>query len=320
MANMNDVAKLAGVSKSTVSKVLNNYPNLSDKTIRIVTDAINELGYVPNQTASSLSKKDFKKVGIIFKVNDTEQTIDEVNMQYILGIDEACSELSIDYSVIFARTLENKTASEIVAFLRSKSITALLVLGLSKDDENIYEVITSEAFPTVVTEVDIVSKKISSVGIDNYAAQYQIAEKQIIGNTNKKMIYITGKDNGFVTAERKRAIADLQAKYNLDIKSVNGNFSERRAYDIIKSSEIDYDIIICASDLMAIGANRALFEQGKSAIVTGFDGISLLNYVGTNIHTVKQNFHQFASEGVHQAIRMQMGEKGKFIKIKYEII
>ncbi|WOO86442.1 LacI family DNA-binding transcriptional regulator [Mollicutes bacterium LVI A0039] len=320
MANMNDVAKLAGVSKSTVSKVLNNYPSLSDKTIRRVMDAINELGYVPNQTASSLSKKDFKKVGIIFKVNDTEQTIDEVNMQYILGIDEACSKINVDYSVIFARTLEHKTPSEIIAFLRSKSITALVVLGLSKDDENIYEVITSQAFPAVVTEVELVDNKISCVGIDNYQAQYQIAEMQVIDSQVKKVLYISGKDNGFVSEERMRAINDVKVKYDLDLTIASGNFSEVSAYNIVKSNPVNYDAIICASDLMAIGASRALFEDGKETIVTGFDGISLLKYVGNNIHTVKQNFHKFATESVHQAINMQNGAKGTKININYEII
>lgn len=320
MANMNDVAKYAGVSKSTVSKVLNNYPNLSDRTVTRVMEAIDALEYVPNQVAASLSKKNFQKVGIIFKVNDTEQTIDEVNMQYMLGIDEACGQINVEYSVIFARTLENKTPTEIVSYLRSKSITNLVVLGLSKDDENIYDVITQEIFPTVVTEVELVSDKISCVGTNNYKAQYEIAQKYITETAAKNVLYISGKDNGYVSAERMRAIQDLEQQYDLNLKVCNGNFSEKKAYDIIKNTEFKYDIIICASDLMAIGANRAMHELGNIVPITGFDGISLLNYVGRNIHSVKQNFHKFAIEGVNQAINMQLGEKGKKIEVDYKLI
>lgn len=320
MANMNDVAKYAGVSKSTVSKVLNDYPNLSDKTITRVMDAINELGYVPNQTASSLSKKNFKKVGIIFKVNDTEQTIDEVNMQYMIGIDEACSEINVEYSVIFARTLANKTPQEIIAYLRSKSITSLVVLGLSKDDENLYEVITDEVFPTVVTEVELVTNKISCVGSDNYKAQYEIAEKLVTENNAQKVLYISGKENGYVSEERTRAITDLQAKHNFELEIANGQFSEHVAYDLVKTSNFDYDVVICASDLMAIGANRAMQETDNIKPISGFDGISLLNYVGKNIRSVKQDFYKFASVGVHQAIRMQDGEKGSKIHVDYDLI
>lgn len=320
MTNMNDVAKAAGVSKSTVSKVLNNYPNLSENTISKVLDAIEKLGYVPNQTASSLSKKNFKKVGIIFKVNDTEQTIDEVNMQYMLGIDHACSELNVEYSIIFARTLEHMSPKEIIGYLLSKSITNLVVLGLSKDDENIYQVVREEVFPTVVTEVELVTDKISCVGSDNYKAQYEIAKKYIIENNSKNVLYISGKENGYVSEGRLKAIKQIEKDLDIIVQIENGEFSEERAYDIVKKTNFKYDIVICASDLMAIGANRALHELDNIVPITGFDGISLLNYVGKNIKSVKQDFHEFAIESVRQAVNMQNGEKGKKIIIDYELI
>lgn len=320
MPNMSDVAKYAGVSKSTVSKVLNNYPNLSEQTTRRVMEAVSELQYVPNQTASSLSKKDFKKVGIIFKVNDTEQTIDEVNMQYMIGIDEACSELNVDYSVIFARTLEGKNQNEIVNYLRSKSITNLVVIGLAKDDETIYQIITDEIFPTVITEVELVTDKISCVGSDNYRAQYQIAEKFIKKYNAHRVLYISGKENGYVSEQRLRAIKDLSAIRDFELVIKDGKFKEREAYQIICDSEVNYDIVICASDLMAIGANRALQERGYHLPITGFDGISLLNYVGRNIRSVKQDFYKIGYQSVIQAINMQKGEKGKKVDIDYELI
>ncbi len=320
MANMNDVAKYAGVSKSTVSKVLNNYPNLSDKTVKIVMDAITELGYVPNQTASSLSKKDFKKVGIIFKVNDKEQTIDEINMQYLIAIDDTCSQINIEYSVIFQRTLENKSPEEIIAYLKSKSITALVVLGLSKDEESLYEVITREIFPAVVTEVEFTTKKISSVGTNNFKAQYDVAKQAIEKYQAKKVLYIKGKQNGYITAERFRAMVLLADEFDLEMDYADGEFNETIAYDYIKNNECDFDLIVCASDLMAIGVKRALAEKQLDIPITGFDGISLLNYVGQGISSVKQDFYTFARESVHQAIRMQNGEPGTKIEVDYKLI
>lgn len=320
MANMNDVAKRAGVSKSTVSKVLNDYPNLSDKTIKRVMDAITELGYVPNQTASSLSKKDFKKIGIIFKVNDKEQTIDEINMQYLIAIDDTCSQSNIEYSVIFQRTLENKSPDEIIAYLKSKSITALVVLGLSKDDESLYEVIKREVFPAVVTEVEFTTKKVSSVGTNNYEAQYRVAKKAIEKYSPKSVLYIKGKRNGYITEERIRAMEKLTMEYNLTTTYIKGDFNEQVAYDYIMNNDSEYDLIVCASDLMAIGVKRALQEKGLSIPITGFDGISLLNYVGQGIMSVKQDFYSFAETSVLQAINMQNGEPGKKIDIDYKLI
>lgn len=320
MANMNDVAKRAGVSKSTVSKVLNDYPNLSDKTIKRVMDAITELGYVPNQTASSLSKKDFKKIGIIFKVNDKEQTIDEINMQYLIAIDDTCSQSNIEYSVIFQRTLENKSPEEIIAYLKSKSITALVVLGLSKDEESLYEVIKREVFPAVVTEVEFTTKKVSSVGTNNYEAQYRVAKKAIDKYSPKSVLYIKGKRNGYITEERIRAMEKLTMEYNLTTTYIKGDFNEQVAYDYIMNNDSEYDLIVCASDLMAIGVKRALQEKGLLIPITGFDGISLLNYVGQGIMSVKQDFYSFAETSVLQAINMQNGEPGKKIDIDYKLI
>lgn len=320
VSSINDVAKHAGVSKSTVSKVLNNYPYISEDTTRKVMEAVTHLEYVPNQTASSLSKKNLKKIGIIFKVNDSDRKLDEMYMQYILGTDFACSEMNIDYSFIFATTLEHKTAKEIVNYLRSKSITNLVVLGLTKDDESIYEAVMLEAFPTVVTEIELVTDKISCVGTNNYKAQYEIAEKYINKYDAKRVLYISGKSCEDVSEQRLRAVKDLQLEQGFELKVENGKFSESLAYQIINESDFNFDIVICASDLMAIGVNRALVKKGYNIPITGFDGSSLIAYAGCNIHTVKQDFYQFAVESVRQAVQMNVQDKGTKKYVDYTLV
>ena len=84
MTSINDIARMAGVSKSTVSKVLNQYDSVSDQTRRKVEQAVRALNYVPNAAAISLSKKNFHRVGLIVDMTYYKQAVDEIDILYLL--------------------------------------------------------------------------------------------------------------------------------------------------------------------------------------------------------------------------------------------
>ncbi len=83
MVSIRDVAKEAGVAISTVSKVLNNYPNVSEATKKKVMEAVEHLNFVPNQVAAALSSKRSGRIALLLKLNMKTQAIDEIDMQYI---------------------------------------------------------------------------------------------------------------------------------------------------------------------------------------------------------------------------------------------
>ena len=85
MVSIRDVAKHAGVAISTVSKVLNHYPNVSEETKEKVNLAIKELNFVPNTIAAALSSKQSGRVALIMNLNTQTQAIDEIGMQYLQG-------------------------------------------------------------------------------------------------------------------------------------------------------------------------------------------------------------------------------------------
>lgn len=85
MTSINDIARMAGVSKSTVSKVLNQYDSVSDQTRRKVEQAVRALNYVPNAAAISLSKKNFHRVGLIVDMTYYKQAVDEIDILYLFG-------------------------------------------------------------------------------------------------------------------------------------------------------------------------------------------------------------------------------------------
>ncbi len=319
MATITDVAKHAGVSKSTVSKVLNEYPNLSEKTIERVKRAIEELEYVPNQTASSLSKKNFKKIGVILKQDRHTIANADRYMQYLLGIDLAAVTANIEVATIFTKTLEGKTTNEIITYLKSKSITCLIIIGLNKDDEHLLTLIDQQIFPTVVTEVGFTNERTSCVGIDNYKAQYKIANDNIERYRASRVLYVSGPGSEYVADQRMQAIKKIASRDKQTIDYCCGDFNEEQSYRLIDERIKNYDLIICASDAMAVGVNRALKKMNLKIPILGFNGTNLLAYIDELIPSVKVNFFEIARLSVLEVLSLHAGKKSKNIKIGYKI-
>ena len=96
MASIKDVARQAGVAISTVSKVLNGYEGVSESTKDKVNAAIEALNYTPNAVAAALSSKQFGRVALLLKLEETVGCVDEINLQYLSGAIHRAKELKLD--------------------------------------------------------------------------------------------------------------------------------------------------------------------------------------------------------------------------------
>ena len=108
MVSIKDVAKHANVAISTVSKVLNGYPGISEVTRIKVRRAIDELGYVPNTVASALSSKQAGRVALLVSLNSQSHSVDEIDMQYISGAIRQAGELKMDVITVFFSMIKEK--------------------------------------------------------------------------------------------------------------------------------------------------------------------------------------------------------------------
>jgi len=319
MISIKDVAKHAGVAISTVSKVLNHYPNVSEKTKIKVNKAVEELNFVPNSVAAALSSKQSGRVALLVNLNVKTQAIDEINMQYIQVAINKAMELNIDVITLFFSMFQNKTAEEITRYLRSQSITGIIVYGLSKENKVLQRLIEEEQFKCVLVDAPIVNGNTSCIGIDHRRAQYDVARRTIIDNNCKRVLYITGKKNGYVTEQRLLGINDLVKEMGLTILVRNGEFSELQARNITLKYGKNKDVVVCASDLMAIGAMKALTEMDIFRPVCGFDGIILMGYVGKQMNTVRQYFAEISAKAVEELHRLMGGGKGQNILTPYTL-
>lgn len=320
MVSIKDVAEHAGVAISTVSKVLNNYPYVSEATKKKVRDSIHALNYVPNTIAAALSSKQAGRAALIISLNTKTQAIDEITMQYLAGAISRAMELNIEVITIFFSMIQHMSPEEMIRYFQSQGISGLLICGMNKDDTNLQQLIDSKVFKCVLVDAPLTNECTSSVGINHEQAQYDVAKKTIEDNTCKRVLYIAGKRNGYVTDERLQGMKRLVEDLDLTMMVRDGDFSELKARQIAFRYARNKDVVVCASDLMAIGAMNALTEMDIFRPVCGFDGITLMGYVGKQMNTIYQNFYHVAAEAVAELDRLFDDEEGRRVILSHEIV
>ena len=321
MSSIRDVAAEAGVSISTVSKVLKNYPYISEETKAKVHEAIDKLHYVPNAVAAALSSKKSGRIALLLNLFNAEAAIDEIDMQYIAGAIEKANELKLDCITVFFSMIKDMSLQEMKDYFRSQSIEGIVIFGLNKECATVHALVESGDFKTVCVDAPLVSETSSCVWVDQVGAQYDVAKKTITTNLGpqQKVLYIHGKENNYVTGERRKGIYKLQKELHFDLKEECADFSELKAREIAFRYARDVDIVVCASDAMAIGAMKAFIEEDVFHPVCGFDGIALMAYAGKQMYTVSQNFTKLSGEAVCEIERLLKGEKGREVVLPYEV-
>lgn len=324
MVSIRDVAKHAGVAISTVSKVLNNYPNVSEATKKKVNDAVKELNFVPNTVAAALSSKQAGRVAVLLKVN-LQTVMDEINMQYLTGAMNQAEELGLDVITVFYSMIRNKSIEELISYFRVQSISGIVIFGMNKTDKVLQQLIELEEFKIVVVDAPFCNASTTSMWIDQESSQYEIAKMLITENESKgyksdNVLYIAGSDDGYVTERRTEAMTRLEEDLGVRVQIYNGKFSELEARNITLEHAKESDIIVCASDMMAIGAMRALIDMDVYKPVCGFDGIRLMAYAGKHMYTVKQDFARIGACALAELKQLMNGEKGRRAILDYEIV
>lgn len=320
MVSIKDVAKHAGVAISTVSKVLNGYPNISENTRKKVNQAVEELNYIPNCVAAALSSKQAGRVALMIDLNVQTQATDEIAMRYIFGAITKAMELNLDVTTIFGFMFQYKTTEELIRYLKSHSITGIIIYGVAENNLMLKDLIARETFKCVVVDDELTGKDTSSVSINQKKAQYEVAKKMLESFPGKRVLYICGDDNSYVTVERLKGIQCLAKEMDLEIIVKRADFSALKSCELVRQMGKEVDAIVCASDLMALGAKNALLEMGIERPLCGFDGISLMGYAGQEMYTIRQNFSEISARAMEELQRLMSGKEGRNVEMNYTLL
>lgn len=319
MVSIRDVANRAGVAISTVSKVLNGYPGVSDTTKQKVQRAIRDLNFVPNSVASALSSKKTGRIALLLHISSQTKAIDEIDMQYISGGIRKAQEQGLDLRVVFFSMLQGKSTEEMVQYFQVQNIEGIILYGLTADDTGIRELALSGAFRIVVIDTPLQGSHISVVGVDQKQAQKDVAWKTITENHCRKILYLAGCKNSAAAVMRLQGMEELAAEKKLNLMVRYGDYSEQRARELTFRYAKSREVVVCSSDLMAIGAMRALIEMDIFRPVCGFDGLLLMRYAGKQMNTVEQNFAGISAAAVEEMQLLLQGAAGRRVITPHRI-
>lgn len=316
MATIKDVAKKAGLSVGTVSKVFNGYSEIPNSTKEKVFQVAKDLDYVPRKSAVELSKKEKMYIGLIVENLSFQYANDEYLFKLLAGVHKRVEELGYELIIYTTKQIRKQNFSYI-NFCKYHNLVGAIIHGLEVGDPLLKE-LSSSSIPCVLIDINLEGKNTASITTDNEKAAEEVFDI-LFSNGHKKICHIVGSHGAEVSNIRKRGFINGAKKNNYDtddIIFIDGEFNEKVSYKNVKKmmrNHKDITAIFASSDIMALGALKALnelgYKVGEDFTLIGFDGLSTLQYVTPPITTVKQNFEKIGRVAVDTLIRINNKRK-----------
>ncbi|WP_299013964.1 trehalose operon repressor TreR [uncultured Photobacterium sp.] len=294
-----DIAKLAGVGKSTVSRVLTNDPKVKPETREKVELVIRESGYVPSKSAQAMRGGSAKVVGVILSRLDSPSENKAVS-----GILEVIYQAGYDAVIMESQFSAEKT-NEHLAVLQKRNVDGVIVFGFSDYDLSAIEKLKHKA---VVIAVD--TDRISSVGYDNHGI-IELAMNHLLQQGKRHISYVgvdpSDKTTGLM---RLNAYLDCCQRFGIESCYQTGQLSHESAYqladDVIKS---ETQAIVCASDTLAMGVAKRLQELNRTDIqVSGVGATDLLSFIFPNTFSIDPGYYQAGQASANLLIKQLNGQ------------
>lgn len=293
MATIYDIAKKTGYSISTVSKALNNYTDIGEKTKRTILEAVNELGYYPNSNARSLSTKRSWTIGVVF-VEDSGIGIEHPFFNAVIESFKKSVEKE-GYDLLFASNNIGNVPKTYVDHFLYRGVDGVVVVCSALNSPNLQKLIESDV-PSVVIDMDMRGANV--VYSDNvHGSEMAVDYLHTLGH--KTIAHINGSETLYVGAQRLKGFYKAMKNNHLEVLPehvVDGGIftyeGGKAAMKQILASNHLPTAVYAAGDLMAIGAIAAIQEAGLSVpndiSVIGFDDIEIGKYMTPGLTTIKQ--------------------------------
>jgi len=298
---MADVARLAGVSHQTVSRVINGAASIRPATKARVEQAIEELGYRPNTAARALVTR---RSGIIGIVGANIALYGPASIQR--SVQEAARAAGYFSSLVPLAEVTPESLHDAIDHLSRQSVEAIVMIAAQ--EEALAVVHSADAqLPLVVVEGDL-SGRGRSVGVDQIAGARQATE-HLIGLGHRRIEHVAGPLN--YTEARDRVVGYETAMRAAGLeprRPMEGDWTPACGYQIGRElvAQNDFSAVFVANDQMAIGVLHAFAEAGRSVpgdiSVVGFDDIPESRYLIPALTTVRQDFHAIGQRAIDLVI------------------
>ena len=297
---LDEVARLAGVSRSAASRVINGSGNVSRTARAAVENAVRELDYVPNPTARALATRQAGAVVLAVSHHDPALFADPFYAQIIAGVSAALEKTDLVLMLALADSAHGRTRLE--NLLRARRADGIMLMALHGDDP-LDRLAAKLDLPVVHGGRPLNSEPEWYVDADNRGGARRATE-HLIGSGRRHIASIAGPADTQVGVERLRGFQEATAVAGLDASAVEyGDFTEdsgAAAMARLLQARPRLDAVFAASDNMAAGALRTLREANRpvpgDVAVVGFNDHVLARHTAPPLTTVHQPIEQLGRE------------------------
>lgn len=314
-----DIARMCGCGVSTVSRALNNHPDINEETRNKILNVVKETGFVPNNSARNLKITDSKTIAVLIK-----GIANPFFMKMIKIMEQEIQRQK--YSLILQHVEFDQDEVDVAIELeREKKLKGIIFLGgyFNHTKEKLDKI----NVPFVISTVNMTeeySSNYASVAVDDVKESYKIVD-YLCKLGHKKILLISADPNdesigklrkeGYMKALSENGISvneDLIVPMSNDADS----YSMKAGFLTLQEAlnrNLDFSAVFAISDAVAIGACRALADAGKSipgdVSVVGFDGIDNAKYYSPRITTIRQPFEDMAKASIKLLFKYIEGDK-----------
>ncbi|MFS1461897.1 LacI family transcriptional regulator [Vibrio lentus] len=310
-----DVAKLAGVSTQTVSRVTNGSQDVAESTRNKVNAAIKQLGYVPNKGAQMLSRAKSTSVGLVtldMALHGAAMIANGVRMQAH----------DMSYGVAFSVVAEPNLANtrEAIRELMAQQVDSIILnVPLKSTDA---ELLVEQYQHLNLIFIDVPSNSQVNYVCGDHAEGAKLAAQHLLESGRTDFLLITGPNESSASKIRHQswlaALSDAESKVQYQYQ---GNWQAESGYLGVREAvakQAVFDAVLVASDQMALGALRALQElqipvPDKVAVV-GFDGIEDSAFFNPPLTTIKQDFTTIGRQAVVLAEKLNANSQDALLQ------
>lgn len=292
-STLTDVARLAGVSESTVSRALNDSSLVSEKTRKRIKQIAADMGFKINTLARNLRTQKSYTIAVVLVVSSEEdQSASDPFLLSLVGV--IADELSKrDYDLLLS-SHPGKSLEKVPELVNQKKADGIILFGQGDDIAHFTEVVRPE-LPAIVWGQVAPDSGYITVGTDNFKGG--LLATQHLLDSGRKSICFAGHlsyemEQRYLGYQKALKDAGKHYSHHLDVHfSFSDAYNTTRA--LLEEGQFHYDAIVAASDSIALGMIKALTEAGKDIpsdiAFVGYDDISVASYTTPSLSTIRQD-------------------------------
>lgn len=303
---IDEVAKRAGVSISTVSRVLNGLDRVHPQTRQRVLEVVRELRYQPSALARGLAIQQTQTLGFVIPTLS-----DPFYFEIVRGVEEAAAAMGHNLLVVSQPAAQDDR--RYLQLFDQRRVDSMVLVGVTIPAEEMSRLV-AQGFPVACLQQDV-GEGVFSFRVDNYGGARAMAD-HLLSLGYRRIAYIAGSDHTPDNAERLRGLQDALSDRGLSLPRgwiAQGDYHRKSGYiamqQLLGLSPLP-EAVFAANDQMAIDAILAIRDRGlrvpEDIAVVGFDDIPLASYVVPSLTTVRQPAYELgyrAARAVLEALK-----------------